>query len=129
MLKHALRNLVLITYILTVTPLKTAHLVPPSSQTSLISDDIIVMCPREIFMTDNINIGSSSPTNAPLKFAFHAVQTRCRVPGFVRLPPHVFQIANSAYYQELFQVRRKCPTASFDAHPPIDSGETDSGKS
>ena len=80
------------------------------STLSPVSEDIIVSCIRERFMTDNIytNIGSSAlvavnphkyvPSNSDAVLQKYAAEYRDTAPDKVRLPPHIFQLANNAYY-------------------------------
>ena len=80
------------------------------STLSPVSEDIIVSCIRERFMTDNIytNIGTSAlvavnphkyvPSNSDAVLHKYAAEYRDTSPDKVRLPPHIFQLANNAYY-------------------------------
>ncbi len=77
-----------------------------------ISDDIIVACLRERFMSDNIytNLGSSAlvalnphkyvSSNADSVLHKYAAEYRDTSGENYnnKLPPHVFQLANNAYY-------------------------------
>ncbi|KAI0315785.1 glycosyltransferase family 2 protein [Amylostereum chailletii] len=102
------------------------------SQLSSISDDVIVSCLRERFLSDNIytNIGTSSlvavnphkyvPSNADSVMHKYAAEYRNTIEGVDRLPPHIFQLANNAYYH----MRRTTQDQSI-----LLSGETGSGKS
>ena len=77
---------------------------------SPISDDIIVSCLRERFMADTIytNVGSSAivavnphkyvPSNSDSVLHKYASEYRDTTPTRVPLPPHIFQLANNAYY-------------------------------
>ena len=77
---------------------------------SPISDDIIVSCLRERFMADTIytNIGSSAivavnphkyvPSNSDSVLHKYASEYRDTTSARVPLPPHIFQLANNAYY-------------------------------
>lgn len=77
---------------------------------STISDDIIVSCLRERFLSDNIytNLGSSAlvavnphkyvASNADSVLHKYAAEYRNTAEGTERLPPHIFQLANNAYY-------------------------------
>ena len=77
---------------------------------SPVSEDIVVSCIRERFMTDNIytNIGTSAlvavnphkyvPSNSDAVLHKYAAEYRDTLPDKVRLPPHIFQLANNAYY-------------------------------
>ncbi|KAL4248592.1 TRAFAC class myosin-kinesin ATPase superfamily protein [Abortiporus biennis] len=99
---------------------------------SPVSDDIIVACIRERFMADNIytNIGSSAlvavnphkyvSSNADSVLHKYAAEYRDTSPGKIPLPPHIFQLANNAYYH----MRRTNSDQSI-----LMSGETGSGKS
>lgn len=81
------------------------------SQLSSISDDIIVSCIRERFMSDNIYTGvgshalvavnphkyvSSNADSVLQKYATDFRNTTDRRES--KLPPHVFQLANNAYF-------------------------------
>ncbi|TFK32154.1 glycosyltransferase family 2 protein [Crucibulum laeve] len=102
------------------------------SQLSPVSDDIIVACLRERFMADSIytNIGSSGlvalnphkyvPSNADSVLYKYAAEHRETSEHKEKLPPHIFQIANNAYYH----MRRTTQDQSI-----LFSGETGSGKS
>ncbi|KZP20345.1 glycosyltransferase family 2 protein [Athelia psychrophila] len=99
---------------------------------SPVSDDIIVSCIRERFMSDNIytNIGTSAlvavnphkylPTNSDSVMHKYAAEYRDTSETKERLPPHIFQLANNAYYH----MRRTTQDQSI-----LLSGETGSGKS
>jgi len=77
---------------------------------SAISDDVIVTCLRERFMADNIytSIGSSAlvavnphkyvASNADSVLQKYAVAYRDTAENKTPLPPHIFQLANNAYY-------------------------------
>jgi len=77
---------------------------------SPVSEDIIVSCLRERFMSDNIytRIGTSAlvavnphkyvPSNSDAMLHKYAAEYRNTSGGHERLPPHVFQLANDAYY-------------------------------
>ena len=77
---------------------------------SPVSEDIIVSCIRERFMNDNIytSIGTSAlvavnphkyvPSNSDAVLHKYAAEYRDTSPDKVRLPPHIFQLANNAYY-------------------------------
>jgi chitin synthase len=77
---------------------------------SQLSDDIIVACLRERFMSDHIytNIGSSGlvalnphkyvPSNADSILHKYATEYRDTSEHKESLPPHIFQLANNAYY-------------------------------
>lgn len=80
------------------------------SRLSQLSDDIIVACLRERFMSDHIytNIGSSGlvalnphkyvPSNADSVLHKYAAEYRDTSEHKESLPPHIFQLANNAYY-------------------------------
>jgi chitin synthase len=80
------------------------------SALSPVSDDIIVSCIRERFMSDNIytDIGTSAlvainphkyvPTNSDSVLQKYAAEYRDTSEGKEMLPPHIFQLANRAYY-------------------------------
>ena len=80
------------------------------SKLSPISDDIIVACLRERFMTDTIytSIGASGlvavnphkyiSSNADSILQKYAAEFRNSSEHKELLPPHIFQIANNAYY-------------------------------
>ncbi|KAH0831304.1 glycosyltransferase family 2 protein [Lanmaoa asiatica] len=99
---------------------------------SPISDDVIVTCLRERFMSDTIytSIGSSTlvavnphkyiASNADSILQKYAADYRDTAENKAALPPHIFQLANNAYYH----MRRTAQDQSF-----IISGETGSGKS
>ncbi|THG99489.1 hypothetical protein EW026_g2875 [Hermanssonia centrifuga] len=92
-----------------------------------VSDDIIVSCLRERFMADTIytNVGTSAivavnphkyvPSNSDSVLQKYASEYRDASPSTTPLPPHIFQLANNAYYH----MRRTTQ----------DHGETGSGKS
>lgn len=75
-----------------------------------ISDDIIVSCLRERFLSDNIytRIGSSAivalnphkyvPSNSDAILHKYAGEYRDTSENKTPLPPHIFQLANNAYY-------------------------------
>jgi chitin synthase len=77
---------------------------------SSLSDDVIVACLRERFMSDTIytNIGSSGlvalnphkyvPTSADSVMHKYAAEYRNTSEDKEPLPPHIFQLANNAYY-------------------------------
>ncbi|KAF8643335.1 hypothetical protein AX16_009064 [Volvariella volvacea WC 439] len=99
---------------------------------SPLSDDIIVACLRERFMSDNIytSIGTNAlvalnphkyvASNADSVMHKYAAEYRDTSEHKERLPPHIFQIANDAYYH----MRRTTQDQAI-----IFSGETGSGKS
>ncbi|PPQ71372.1 hypothetical protein CVT26_006274 [Gymnopilus dilepis] len=102
------------------------------SQLSPISDDIVVACIRERFMTDIIytNVGTSAivalnphkyvSSNADSILHKYAAEYRDSSEHKERLPPHIFQLANNAYYH----MRRTTQDQAI-----VFSGETGSGKS
>lgn len=97
-----------------------------------ISDDIIVSCIRERFMADIIytDIGTSAlvatnphkyiPSNADNILQKYASEYRDTTGQPPQLPPHIFRLANNAYYH----MRRTTQDQSI-----LFSGETGSGKS
>ncbi|EIW79950.1 glycosyltransferase family 2 protein [Coniophora puteana RWD-64-598 SS2] len=99
---------------------------------SPVSDDIIVTCIRERFMSDNIYtaIGSNAivavnphkyvSSNADSLLHKYAADYRNTQDNKTPLPPHIFQLANDAY----FHMRRTTQDQSL-----LISGETGSGKS
>ncbi|KAJ7080469.1 glycosyltransferase family 2 protein [Mycena epipterygia] len=99
---------------------------------SALSDDAIVACLRERFMSDTIytNIGSSGlvalnphkyvPTSADSIMHKYAAEYRNTSDDKEMLPPHIFQLANNAYYH----MKRTTQDQAI-----IFSGETASGKS
>jgi chitin synthase len=80
------------------------------AQLSTISDDVIVSCLRERFLSDNIytNVGSSSlvvvnphkyiTSNADSTLLKYAAEYRDTSQEKQSQPPHIFQLANNAYY-------------------------------
>lgn len=80
------------------------------STLSPISDDIIVSCLRERFMSDNIytNVGTSAlvavnphkyvPTNSDSVMHKYAAEYKDTSDRKDVMPPHIFQLANNAYY-------------------------------
>ncbi|KAJ7473492.1 glycosyltransferase family 2 protein [Mycena latifolia] len=99
---------------------------------SSLSDDAIVACLRERFMSDTIytNIGSSGlvalnphkyvSTSADSVMHKYATEYRDTSDDKEPLPPHIFQLANNAYYH----MKRTTQDQSI-----IFTGETASGKS
>ena len=77
---------------------------------SSLSDDVIVTCLRERFMSDTIytSIGSSAlvavnphkyvSSNADSVLQKYAADYRDTAENKPSLPPHIFQLANNAYY-------------------------------
>ncbi|KAJ6481577.1 glycosyltransferase family 2 protein [Mycena vitilis] len=102
------------------------------AQLASLSDDSIVACLRERFMTDSIytSIGTSGLValnphkyvNSSADSVMHkyAANYRDTSPDKDSLPPHIFQLANNAYYH----MRRTTQDQSI-----VFSGETASGKS
>ncbi|KAG6837153.1 hypothetical protein H0H93_013743 [Arthromyces matolae] len=102
------------------------------TQLSSTTDDVIVACLRERFMTDSIytRVGTSGlVTLNPHKYVAstsdsvlqkYAAEYRDASEGKQRLPPHIFQLANNAYYH----MRRTTQDQAI-----IFRGETGSGKS
>ena len=92
--------------------LTMGHLESVSDLTTLNtpSDDVIVNCLRERFMSDNIYTGVSTSalvvvnphkyvsSNADSVLHNYAAEYRDTTPGRIPLPPHIFQLANNAYY-------------------------------
>ncbi|PCH37422.1 glycosyltransferase family 2 protein [Wolfiporia cocos MD-104 SS10] len=99
---------------------------------SPVSEDIIVSCLRERFMSDSIytHVGTCAlvavnphkyvSSNSDAVLHKYAAEYRNTSPGKVPLPPHIFQLANNAYYH----MRRTTQDQSI-----LLSGETGSGKS
>ncbi|KAI0725977.1 glycosyltransferase family 2 protein [Fomitopsis betulina] len=97
-----------------------------------VNEDVIVSCIRERFMSDIIytTIGTSAlvaanphkyvPSNSDAILHKYAAEYRDTSPGKTPLPPHVFQLANNAYYH----MRRTTQDQSI-----LLTGETGSGKS
>jgi chitin synthase len=86
-----------------------------------ISDDIIVSCIRERFMSDNIytNISTSGlvavnphkyvPTNADSVLQKYAAEYRdTKEEKLEKLPPHIFQLVNNAYYNMRRSTQDQC---------------------
>lgn len=77
---------------------------------SPVSDDIIISCLRERYVAENVyaNVGSSAivalnphkyiPSNADSVLMKYAAEYRNTSPDKEYLPPHIFQLANNAYY-------------------------------
>lgn len=90
------------------------------SQLSPVSDDIIVACLRERFMSDHIytNIGSSAlvalnphkyvASNADSILQKYAAEYRDTSEHKEPLPPHIFQTANNAYYHMRRTTQDQC---------------------
>ncbi|TFY81864.1 hypothetical protein EWM64_g2154 [Hericium alpestre] len=99
---------------------------------SPISDDIIVSCLRERFMSDTIytRIGTSAlvainphkyvSSNADSVLHKYAAEYRSTSDEEEQLPPHIFQLANDTYYHMRRTTQDQCI---------LMSGETGSGKS
>ncbi|KAF7439767.1 hypothetical protein PC9H_000103 [Pleurotus ostreatus] len=102
------------------------------SQLSHITEDVIVACLRERFMSDHIytNIGSSAlvavnphkyiASNSDAVLNKYAAEYRDTSEHKEKLPPHIFQLANNAYYHMRRTTQDQCI---------LFSGETASGKS
>ena len=85
-----------------------------------VSDDIIVSCLRERFLSDHIytNVGSSAivavnphkyvPSNSDAVLQKYAAEYRDSSPSKVPLPPHIFQLANNAYYHMRRTTQDQC---------------------
>jgi chitin synthase len=86
-----------------------------------ISDDIIVSCIRERFMSDIIytNIGTSGlvavnphkyvPTNADSVLQKYAAEYRdTKEEKLEKLSPHIFQLVNNAYYNMRRTTQDQC---------------------
>ena len=94
-----------------------------------VSDDIIVACIRERFMTDTIytNIGSSAivavnphkyiPSNSDAVLQKYAAEYRDTTPSKVLLPPHIFQLTNNAYYHMRRTAQDQCILLRCDPFP------------
>jgi chitin synthase len=87
---------------------------------SPVSDDVIVSCLRERFMSDNIytNIGSSGivavnphkyiSSNADSLLYKYAAEYRDTSETKEKLPPHIFQLANNAYFHMRRTTQDQC---------------------
>ncbi|KAJ7490013.1 hypothetical protein B0H11DRAFT_2229526 [Mycena galericulata] len=64
---------------------------------SFVSDDVIVACFRERFLSDTIYINLSTPALVALNPQYAAAY-RDTGEHKAPLPPHIFQLANNAYY-------------------------------
>jgi chitin synthase len=85
-----------------------------------ISDDSIVSCLRERFMSDHVytRIGSSAlvainphkyvPTNADSVLHKYAAEYRDTSDTKEVLPPHIFQLANNSYYHMRRTTQDQC---------------------
>jgi chitin synthase len=90
------------------------------STISPVSDDIIVSCLRERFMSDSVytNVGSSGlvavnphkyiSSNADSVMYKYAAEYRDTEDGKEKLPPHVFQLAGNAYYHMRRTTQDQC---------------------
>ncbi|KAI9438359.1 glycosyltransferase family 2 protein [Lactarius indigo] len=99
---------------------------------SPLSDDTIVSCIRERFLSDTVYTGISKsvlvavnphkfvPSNADSVLHKYAAEYRSTSEDKEHLPPHIFQLANNAYYH----MRRTTQDQTI-----ILSGETGSGRS
>ncbi|KAF9817354.1 hypothetical protein IEO21_03495 [Rhodonia placenta] len=116
----------------TVTTRQRLETVDDLTTLSPVSEDIIVACIRERFMSDNIytRTGTSAlvavnphkyvSSNSDAVLHKYAAEYRDTSRGKELLPPHIFQLANNAYYH----MRRTNQDQSI-----LLSGETGSGKS
>ena len=104
------------------------------SALSPISDDVIVACLRERFMTDHIytKIGSSAlvalnphkyiSSNSDSVLQKYAAEYRDTSEHKQPLPPHIFQLANNAYFhmkrtsQDQSIILRYIPSSSSSIH-------------
>jgi len=96
------------------------------SKLSPVSDDIIVACIRERFMTDTIytSIGSSGlvalnphkyvSSNADSILHKYAAEYRDSSDNKEPLPPHIFQLANNAYYHMRRTTQDQCIVFRYD---------------
>ena len=87
---------------------------------SPLSDDVVVACLRERFMSDNIytNIGTSGlvalnphkyvASNSDSVLHKYAAEYRDTSEHQERLPPHIFQTANDAYYHMRRTTQDQC---------------------
>lgn len=85
-----------------------------------VSDDLMVSCLRERFLTDNIYtaINSSAlvavnphkyiPSNADSVLFKYAAEYRNTSEEKASLPPHIFQLANNAYYHMRRTTQDQC---------------------
>ncbi|KAJ7722410.1 glycosyltransferase family 2 protein [Mycena metata] len=87
---------------------------------SPISDDLIVNCLRERFMTDSIYTSIGTGALVALNPHKYVTSSSDAVLQKTALPPHIFQLANNAYYH----MKRTTQDQAI-----IFSGETASGKS
>lgn len=96
-----------------------------------VSDDIIVACIRERFMADNIytNVGTSAlvavnphkyvSSNSDAVLQKYAAEYRDTSPSKTPLPPHIFQLANNAYYHMRRTTQDQCMLLRL-AFTPLD---------
>lgn len=94
----------------TVTTRQRLETVDDLTTLSPVSEDIIVACIRERFMSDNIytRTGTSAlvavnphkyvSSNSDAVLHKYAAEYRDTSRGKELLPPHIFQLANNAYY-------------------------------
>jgi chitin synthase len=87
---------------------------------SPVSDDILVSCLRERFLTDNIytNVGPSAivvvnphkyvPSNADSVLYKYSADYWDTAQNRAPLPPHIFQLANNAYYHMRRTTQDQC---------------------
>jgi chitin synthase len=87
---------------------------------SPLSDDSIVSCIRERFLSDTIYTGISNsalvavnphkyvPSNADSVLHKYAAEHRNISQNKVPLPPHIFQLANNAYYHMRRTTQDQC---------------------
>lgn len=85
-----------------------------------VSDDIVVSCIRERFMADTTytNVGTSGlvavnphkyvPSNSDSVLQKYATEYRDTASSKVLLPPHIFQLANNAYYHMRRTAQDQC---------------------
>ena len=90
------------------------------SQLSHLTEDVIVACLRERFMSDHIytNIGSSAlvavnphkyiASNSDAVLNKYAAEYRDTSEHKEKLPPHIFQLANNAYYHMRRTTQDQC---------------------
>ena len=90
-----------------------------------VSDDIIVSCLRERFLTDNIYTALNSsalvvvnphkyvPSNADSVLFKYATEYRNTSEEKTPLPPHIFQLANNAYYHMRRTTQDQCILLRF----------------
>ena len=85
-----------------------------------VSDDVIVSCLRERFLSENVytSVGSSAlvavnphkyiASNADSVLMKYASEYRDTSPNKEALPPHIFQLANNAYYHMRRTAQDQC---------------------